>query len=119
MKIKAEHRVDASEADGDGMYEYYYAYTDFDVTDEGFSAGFRIYDHDRSTLVVRWISDGTDRKIAKWVEASGVTLLPCKSGSLERALAYFSTEHGVGLTEAYDEITGAYSAKPLSEVLAT
>ena len=53
MIVAEQHKIDASEQDENGQYDYYYAYTDITFTDESAITAlmFRFYDHDQEVFL--------------------------------------------------------------------
>jgi hypothetical protein len=118
MRVTAEHKVDAGEQGSDGLYEYYYAYTDFTIEAGELTAGFRLYDNE-SQIFLSWIADRGVRKTVKWGLSFGSDAIafPSESVEMARVLSYFRDTHGVREVSAYDGSVGSYRAVPLESLV--
>ena len=109
MEIQAQHKIDASEIAQDGSYDYYYAYTDFTITECDVTACLRLYDGDTDVTLQTLLVERALRRV-KWGPSYG-------SEALLAMLRYLPSHHGVRRVKAYDGDSGGFTAKPLDTIL--
>jgi len=118
MDVQANHVIDAGTKGADGLYDYYYAYTDFVVEEAGLKAGFRL-DDGSDELLIDWIEENGSRKLVKWGESYGAMTFPRDSLPMARVLCYFRDSHKVRCVKAFDGPVGGYTAKDIDDLVAS
>lgn len=59
MQVSIDHRVDASEADADGMHEYIYSYDEFSFTRNGTTVCARSYRDEPHVATLQSITESS------------------------------------------------------------
>ena len=95
MEVRTEHRVDAGKKDARGLYDYYYAYTNFFFSEADAVLHCRVY-------------DGTPTE-ASFPSVHGSLI---ESPLFRAAVDYLRRKKGIAMIRVSDPVNGGYVTLP-------